>query len=206
MAIFKGDFMCVAYYTPNTIYDKYALRLEKSARDHGVPIDIVPVPNQGNWYKNVNYKPQFILDMMEKHGDHYEALGYVDVDATFERFPELFRSFRYLNSIKFAIHPFDRSCYHDNRGKTHELVSSCMYIRNCTDTIQLMVEWAEECQANQGVWDQVNLENIIKGRYYPLPFEYCKIFDKYECEHPVIKQWQASREVRANNYSLKEKK
>jgi len=198
----KENFIVVGYYTENTFYEKEAIEVGLSASNLEIPCYFHDVKDQGNWHKNTNYKPTFLLEMFEKYKDDYIAIVYVDVDARFVAYPELFDTLAAV-PCPIAVHNFDRSCYRGGRENGYEILSGTIYLQTLNETKWILEKWERECQSHIGTWDQKNLEKVLKGNYHNLPYQYCMIYDRYkDTENPVIIHYQASRKVRSRGGSL----
>jgi hypothetical protein len=192
----KEEFIVVGYYTGETIYEPKAAILQASLEKFAVPYYLQRIEDKGGWYANTCYKPTFLREMLEKFPDH--NIIYVDCDAEFMKFPELFYTFE----GDVGVYLFDRSCYSKSEHG-FEILSGTIFLRN-KEAVSLMVEgWELECKRNPSVWDQKSLQKILGDDYEKLPGEYCKIFDRMEwITEPVIVHYQASREVRKNRMKI----
>ena len=184
-----------AYYTKNTTYENYSKKFIESVKQFNLPYDVVPVDNKGNWYVNMQYKPTFLKKMLEKH--HPNSVIYVDIDATFCRYPGYFDKLETAQEVNIAVHVLDHSKY---RRKNHppELLSGTIFLKNTETTKQIVNKWIQECMKDPMLWDQRALASVLKKyKYHLLPEEYCVIFDYMSSvENPAIKHFQASRESR----------
>lgn len=186
-----------AYYTKNTSYEEHSRKFVESLEQFNLSHDVVPMDNKGDWYANMQYKPTFLKQMLEKH--HPDSVIYVDVDAIFCRYPKYFDRLDQDRSldIDIAVHLLDHSKY---RRKNHppELLSGTIFLKNTTTTKQIVDKWIQECKKDPKLWDQRALATVLrKHKYHLLPEEYCTIFDYMSSvEDPVIKHFQASRENR----------
>jgi len=111
---------------------------------------------------------------------------YVDVDAKFVRYPELF------NTIEADI-----GYWRCNLRNQKHLASGTLYLSH--KAYGLVSAWASECSAStdndQTVLDRLLDDfDIVKTE---LPMEYCQIFDwPLQSDKPVIVHYQASRRHR----------
>jgi hypothetical protein len=125
-----------------------------------------------------------------------EDIVYVDVDAEFQRYPDLFDTLGSTMRHLVAAYVFDRSEYRKSPGG-FELLSGTLYFRNVPETVELVETWEHRTQMNVREWDQRSLEAVLHGKFDVLPGEYCKIFDRMSHVHdPAIVHFQASRSVR----------
>lgn len=184
-----------AYYTKNTSYAEHSKILIESLVKYDLPHDITAIDNKGNWYANMQYKPMFLKQMMEKHSPL--SVIYVDVDAIFCRYPEYFDKLENEPDVNVAVHILDHRKY---KRKSHppELLSGTIFLKNTAISKQIVDEWIQECSRDPKMWDQRALATVLrKHKYHLLPEEYCMIFDYMQnVKNPVIKHFQASRESR----------
>jgi len=195
------NFIVVGYYTKNTIYEEKSKIFINSLKKFNIPYDVQAIKNLGDWWSNTNYKPTFLYEMLKKHKP--KSVIYVDCDAEFLHFPELFERLSVDPSVNVGVYIFDRSCY---RKSAHgfEVLSGTVFLKNNQTVLELVKRWEMECKNNPRVWDQKSLEKVLNGNYTKIPGEYCKIFDRMEhITDPVIVHYQASREVRKNGLIVK---
>lgn len=194
------NFIIVAYFTRDTIYEEKACTFIKSVIKYNIPYSITPVDNLGDWWKNTGYKPTFLKEMMKKFPD--TNIVYVDCDAEFMKYPVLFDTLE----CNVGVYVFDRSCY---RKSAHglEVLSGTIFLKNNDIVYKMVEQWETECKSNPKVWDQKSLEKVLAGNFYTLPGEYCKVFDRMDhITDPVIVHYQTSREVRRNGLKLRKTK
>jgi FkbM family methyltransferase len=177
-------FRLCAFHTDDTVYSRHADDFEKSARLVGVNnITILKVPKVNKWVSACALKPIFIHRWLTESA--LDVL-YVDVDARFERYPQLFNHFTQDLGVHFK----------DGR----ELLSGTLYFKNCAQVRELVYQWAIRQIENPQKWDQVVLQEILPVflenglRVAQLPPSYCLIFDLMAHHGPaVIRHLQASR-------------
>ena len=194
----KEDFIVVGYYTKDTLYDSKAVVFQKSLEELDIPFYIQRMEDLGGWYANTGYKPTFLKEMLKKFPEH--NIIYVDCDAEFLKFPDLF----YFFEGDIGVYLLDREkCY----GKTQhgfEILSGTIFLRNNTKVKEIVEKWEQECKSHPHVWDQKSLQKVLGDNYKKLPGEYCKIWDQMECiTDPITIHYQASREVRKNGMKIK---
>jgi hypothetical protein len=193
-------YIIVGYFTIGTLYEARAKILQKSLERFDVPYHVTGVPNLGSWQKNTSYKPTFLKRMIRDFAP--SNIVYVDVDAEFQRYPDLFDTLDTTMSHDVAVYVFDRSCYRRSPQGT-EVLSGTIFFRNAPGTNTILDAWELRCRQQENVWDQKHLEYVLKDQYDLLPGEYCKIFDRMEeITDPVIVHYQASREVRRHRGRL----
>ena len=192
----RKDFIAVAYYTVNTIYEQEVKRLKSSLNKFSIPNHVEAIPDLGNWHKNVNYKPTFIRRMMDAYPN--KSILYVDVDAEFFKYP---RIFHYMKA-DIAVHEFDRKWYSPNHQGT-EILSGTIFLQNNEASRQIVDQWEETCQKNMGDWDQRSLAKVLPQDFGKLPARYCVIFDTMATvEGKIIVHYQASRRARQNRKKI----
>ena len=190
------NWLVVSYFTENPPYPECANRLISSLQALSLPYDVVSVKDLGDWYKNTQFKPVFLQRMFTKYSP--KSLVCVDADAVFLRYPEYFD---YLDNWNggpdIALYVLDHSKF-GRRGRTPELLSGTIFLRNTPTTSIILERWVAECRKNPVLWDQRALVNVLKDfAFHLLPEEYCTIFDYMaSVKDPVIKHFQASRAVR----------
>jgi len=195
------NFIIVGYYTKNTIYEKKSRVFINSLKKFNIPYDVRAIENLGDWWKNTGYKPTFLREMLEKHKP--KSIVYVDCDAEFLRFPELFDRLSVDPSVNVGVYVFDRSCYRKS-AKGFEVLSGTVFLKNNPIVSTIVERWETECRNNPRTWDQKSLEKVLDGEFYTLPGELCKIFDRMEhITDPIIVHYQASREIRKNGLIIK---
>jgi hypothetical protein len=189
----KEKFVIVAYFTKGTPYEEHVKKLIRSLNVFALPYDIKPIEDMGDWYSNMQYKPTFILEMLQKYPKR--SIVYVDVDAVFFRYPEYFNYLDNQSSDEVAVHVLDHSQYGKNRNSL-ELLRGTIYFRNTEKSSIIIREWIEECKKDAKLWDQKALATVLENHsYHLLPAEYTTIFDYMSSiKHPVIKHFQASRQ------------
>ena len=192
----KQEFIVVGYYSASTIYEDKAEHLRKSLEKCNIPYHLQRIEDRGGWYANTCYKPTFLLEMLETFPE--QNIIYVDVDAEFLSFPDLFHSFE----GDIGVYLFDRSCY-SKSAHGFEVLSGTIFLRNNPKVYEIVQKWELECINSPHTWDQKSLQKVLGDNYTKLPGEYCKIFDRMEwITEPVIIHYQASREVRANRMRI----
>jgi len=181
-----------AYYTPK--YQKHTNRLVESLERFNIPNDVCLVNDLGDWYKNIQFKPVFLQQMLEKHAP--KSIVYVDVDAEFLSYPSYFDELDLLD-VNIAVHVLDHSKYR-RKQVPPEMLSGTIFLKNTEEARIINSAWKQECDKNPQLWDQRALAIVLKNHAYSiLPASYCTIFDyMLSVKDPVIKHYQASREFR----------
>ncbi|MCY3974497.1 MAG: hypothetical protein OXF02_03010 [Simkaniaceae bacterium] len=190
----KGELpLIVSYYTEGTGYEREVLPLIASCKRFGLESEIEGVPSRGRWDRNCAYKPRFLI---EKAVRHKRALVWVDADATFLRYPDLFRTL----SCDMALR------VHDALPVTHpsKVLTGTIYLAYTEAVLCVLDLWDRECRnmltsGLQEVWDQVALKCALASgpevAFATLPESYCAIRDKSTLaeEEVIISHRQASR-------------
>jgi hypothetical protein len=194
-----SPFLVIAYYTLGNPYQQLSENLTKSCKEFNLPHFLKPIEDLGSWEKNTHYKANFISDCLERFS---ENLVYVDVDAEFKRYPDLFESLDC--DIAYRTENF--------RWRQNEALSGTIFIRNNDNARSLVNLWKSINENNEAfrskpdTWEQSNLQRATKQIpeviYKNLPPEYTYIFDHtktmYPSISPVIEHFQASRKSRSN--------
>ena len=196
-----------AYYTKNTTYENHSKNFVESLKEFNLPHDVTAIDNRGDWYANMQYKPVFLKQMLEKH--HSNSVVYVDIDAIFCRYPNYFDKLDQdqEQDVNVAVHILNHSKYR-RKNQPPELLSGTIFLKNTVKTKQIVNEWIQECKKDSKMWDQRALANVLKKyKYHLLPEEYVVIFDYMSSiKNPVIKHFQASRESRRKTNVRKTRK
>lgn len=192
------EFIIVGYYTRDTFYEDHACIFVKSMERLNIPYYLEAIDDLGSWVLNCGYKPTFIKRMMVKFPEC--NIVYVDVDAEFARYPELFKDL----DCTIGVHHFDRRNHPGIKEEAYEVLSGTIFLQNSPVVRDIVERWEAECKRRPGVWDQRCLEKILDGEFYNLPAAYCVIYNLMRhVKNPVIIHYQASRVVRANRGNLK---
>lgn len=195
-----------AYFTKDKIYTKHAEKLIESLKKFCLPYEVVSIDSFNNWYKGMQYKPVFLREMLRKYSGH--SIIYVDVDAIFCQYPSFFDALHNkMPEVNIAVHVLDHTRYR-RKQCAPELLSGTIFLRNSKETSIILQEWVLELDKDPKLWDQRALEKVLKNHpFYNLPEEYCVIFDYMSSvSSPVIKHFQASREVKHAQVQKSKKK
>jgi len=180
--------LLVSYYTVGTGYEAEAKKLRESCERHGIPHRIEGVKNRGSWMANTQFKPTFLLSVLEQEK---RPILWVDADGV----------------VNQPLHfPFEEGetdfAAHWRSGR--ELLSGTLWFNHTEKAFELLREWKQECRRDSKSYDQVCLRNSvprIEGlRVFRLPPEYTFIFDSMRRQHPdvtpIIEHFQASRRLK----------
>lgn len=188
--------LVIAYYTENTSYQNLSQNLKSSIQSFGLPHLIKPIKDLGSWEKNTHYKAQFIRECLDSQT---QDLLYVDVDAVFKAYPQIFETLDC--DIAYRTENF--------RWRGDEALSGTVYFRN-NDLVKRMVDrWIRLNETTPAermkpeTWEQKNMQRAQREFtdlvYYNLPPEYTFITDHtrsmYPGLNPVIEHYQESRNV-----------
>jgi hypothetical protein len=136
-------------------YEKDAKKLRASAEKFGIPLDIEIIKSCGSWNANTHYKPQSILNAMEKHPT--KNIWHLDIDAWFMQYPELFDS---------ALDCHIAAFYHGNK-KTW--CSGTVYCSNIDAVRKFLIDWQKELLKNpKQHGDQCAMGRILDSVKPPL--------------------------------------
>ena len=188
-----------SYYTENTFYADFAKTFKASLDRFKLLYFILPIPNQGDWYKNTSYKPTLLLDCLKSFPT--SNIIWVDIDAEFRAYPTLFDTI----DCNIAAFEFDQNIYYKHKSPhgIKELLSGTVYLKNCVETVDIVTRWKNECDSNIRIWDQKSLQKVVGNNYYKLPPQYCHIDNVMRMHsNPIIVHHQASRRVRKNKRLL----
>lgn len=194
-----SPFLVIAYYTTGNPYQTLSENLRKSCKEFNLPLFLKPIEDLGSWESNTHYKANFIKECLDRFS---EDLVYVDVDAEFKRYPDLFESLDC--DIAYRTENF--------RWRKNEALSGTIFIRNNSNTKSLIDLWISINEANPAkrinpeTWEQANMQRAVQQTpeisYKNLPPEYTYIFDHtrsmYPGISPVIEHYQASRKSTTN--------
>jgi hypothetical protein len=191
-----SPFLVIAYYTPGNPYPTLSENLKKSCKEFNLPLFLKPIEDLGSWERNTHYKAKFIKECLDRF---LENLVYVDVDAEFKEYPDLFESIEC--DIAYRTENF--------RWRANEALSGTIFLKNHDNTRKLIDAWISINESNPAhrnkpdTWEQANLQRAVSMipeiSYKNLPPEYTYIFDHtkamYPNVKPVIEHYQASRKI-----------
>ncbi len=188
--------LVVSYYTVGTPYEKEAIHLASSCLKLGIDHEIIPVPSLGSWSANCCYKPQFLLDLLEKHN---RPLIWTDIDSVFVKKPIFFETCK--ADIALKIH---HSLPNDAKSK---ILTGTFFINNTPKAKQLLAFWKDACELDlkttpllfdQAILAKILFEKIPEISIAELPAGYIAIKDhpdtlKIPESEIYILHYQASR-------------
>lgn len=189
--------LVISYYTVNTAYQLEVLGLIASCEEHGVEIDVVPVPSLGSWERNCAMKPRFIRDKLL---EHQRPVFWIDADALFRKPPQFSFLLEHDVSVLEIMECPDRRLRYR---------ASSFFVNYTEEGIRFANDWVEYCQdkidrqEEIAFLDQYSLCDLFEGRpnmkRLRMPLQYCKVFDDQttlEDRDVVIEMFQASRRLR----------
>ncbi len=207
----------ISYYTESTPYEREAERLRKSLDRVGMSHVIEPAPDQGDWQRNIFYKPAFITAARHQMAG---PILWIDVDAFVHENCEAYFEGLQIN-YDFAAHWFQGpSGGRDFTRNDNWFLSGTVWLNDTPAAMQLCRAWHDRTQTHpmEGA-GQASLKWVIESvmvspydspaekkaaegwdpvRVKRLPARYCYIFDKSGIVTPnepiIIEHTIASRE------------
>ena len=190
----RSPFLVIAYYTIGDRYETLSENLKRSCQDFNIDIFTKGINTKGSWEKNTHYKANFILECLETFS---QDLLYVDVDALFRGYPDLFENIDC--DISYRTENFS--------WRKNEALSGTIYFKNNKKINNFVKKWIElnnSCPANRMIpetWEQKNMQRALDLfsdiKYYNLPPGYTYIVDHsrrlYPNEKIIIEHFQESR-------------
>ena len=143
------SWIVVAYYTPS--YKGEISKLRQSMEDHDVPFYIEGIEDQGGWDANTHYKPTFIKRCMDLFPN--KDIVYVDADATFEAYPDLFDLIDCDLAYWVNTYP---------NGRRNELCAGTLFLANNDIIRKLCDTWVEKCKVVDEVLEQIKLQEVVR--------------------------------------------
>jgi len=183
----------VNFYTDK--YSTIAHRMKASIQRFGFEVELTHVEKTGDWLHMVQHKPQFMLDKLL---EHKRDILWLDADSIVNSYPHLFVNFK----GDVGVHYIDWSTHSNNRRNQKELDSAVMYLSYNKRTITMLQDWVAATAATPHRVEQLTLQYMLESykkkiNVVNIPKEYCTIYDLMgDVEHPVIEQFQASRQFR----------
>ncbi len=186
----------VSFYTEGTPYEKEARDLVASLVKFHLDYEVVGVPNLGSWSANCCHKPEFLLQLLEKHN---RPLVWTDVDSIIIKQPTFFNDCKADIALK---------SYHNLPNDAKSKISSgTFFVNNTSATKKLLSFWKDACVEalkkdplvfDQAVLAKVLFEKMPDIKVAELPLGYLTIIDhpdhlKIAKEDLVIIHYQASR-------------
>jgi hypothetical protein len=191
-----SPFLVIAYYTPGNQYETLSENLKESCNNLQIPLFLKPIQDLGSWERNTHYKANFIYECLNSYTQN---LVYVDVDAVFRKYPDIFDSLDC--DIAYRTENF--------KWRKNEALSGTIFLKNNESVKALIKNWISINNAIPAIrrvpstWEQANMQKAVQAnpfiKYHNLPPEYTYIFDHtrrmYPDIEPIIEHFQASRKI-----------
>ena len=202
----KNSFLIASYSTKDTPYEKvmedYLLDSIDKLKEK-ISYTISSVPDLGNWHKNTEFKPKFLLNMLNEN-KMYDAVVFLDADARVKKYPKLFEEIP--KEYDIAAHFLDWKTWYGHSNGIMELLSGTLFLRNSNKVKKLVEHWYKKASTGNQ-WEQKALAFVLKFhpeiKVYNLPIEYCYINTlpngdkpRVKVDSPVIVHYQVSRELK----------
>lgn len=184
----------IGFYTKDTLYEREAYRLYRSAIKKNLAISLEAIDDMGSWLQNTSFKATFLLEERRKQRG---PLLYVDADAVIHRDP--------WSILLQDYNKCDLALYYDK--SQNELLSGTILLNDTLQCENVLAQWQCLCLDNPDIWDQKVLQSLLESELKEgckeislgrLPIEFCWIFDTIEYEltqeSVYIEHLQASRE------------
>lgn len=194
-------FKVISYATLGTPYEEVIhTHLYPSLEKFKLPNSISFIPDKGGWQANTNYKPLFVLSMLERCT---ENVLFLDADAIIKQDISGLEAMIPSDAL-FACHFLDWQSWYGAKEPNKELLSGTLWVRNCEESKQICKEWGAKCERH-GKWEQKVLAEVLKEKQvkvYHLPLEYCYIATLPDGRPPKVKcvafveHWQVSRKFK----------
>ena len=188
----------VAFYTRNTPYEKEIEKLIESLEKFNLEYVIKDYECRKDWLKNIHYKPECILDVMNEFPN--KNIVYTDADSVIKQTPKLF------DNTKADIMAHIRKERKNNDLFINgEMLSGTLYFANNKHVKQFVEHWVMQSNKNIGkITEQHLLQMMFNNKkhiklgieFEQLPAEYCCIPLLMHNIIPVIEHHQLSRITR----------
>ena len=188
-----NNFKVVAYYTLNTPYEEEVENLRSSLKYFNIDHHIKGIQNLGNWYRNTQYKANFIQEMLDKFKG--QDLLYTDADSIIRQSLVLFKDIECDIAVRYLKWKYNKL------GPDGQLASGTIYFSNNDKVKEVVRRWIGKHKGESKLYDQVTLQQVISDCkkelglvVYKLPIEYCEIHKgPFATGKPVIEHFQSSR-------------
>lgn len=201
------NWVLITYVTKDTPYEEVLetyLRASLSKLNLQLTTVFGVLPNLGSWQLNTGQKSKFIFDCMNELKDSFDAVVFLDADATIEKEPVLFNNIP--EEYDIAAYTLDQNKWYQNGSNIKELLTGTLYIRINSKTLKMVEDWSKEVNKSNE-WEQKVLDTILKKhkdvKLYDLPVEYCYIKTLpgglepiVKVKEPVIVHHQVSRQLK----------
>ncbi|MEA2036818.1 MAG: hypothetical protein U9O94_04880, partial [Nanoarchaeota archaeon] len=109
--------------------------MSQSIGEFDIPRYSKKIASLGNWNLNTHYKATFIRECLDKFGKN--DLVYVDVDARFEKYPELFDNI--VDDVAYWLNTYPN-------GARNELCSGTLFFKNNDKSREICDKWIDLCK------------------------------------------------------------
>ena len=175
---------CVSYYWGANEFSRLADNLKGDCGTHKVKCCLVHKRWKKTYQEGINYKPSFILEMLEKYNS---GVVYLDVDMKLHSYPKLFENI-HDNDVMLLNWNYDRRVSNGVIDPcTLETSGGMMYFNNTPQAKKLLKLWQFEINNNPMMADDRILSITIQKygaiqwcRFYWLPIEYFYIPEYYK--------------------------
>ena len=187
----------VSFVSKNSPYTKVVEDfLLPTLKKWNLSYDIDYIENKGSWINNIQYKPQFLKNMLLKHKCPIVSL---DADATIEKNPILFET---LQDYDIGAYYLDWRTWYNKTYDKKELLGGTLYFNYNEKILNFLDQWIV-AQSKQVQYAQKVLQELIQNssdiKIYELPLTYCFIdcnrFSEIK-KQAVIIHHQISRKLR----------
>jgi len=176
-------------------------------KEFNLTYDIDYIDDKGNWTKSIQYKPQFLKNMLLKHK---QAIVSLDADAQIKKYPILFHDNTLLN-YDIGVHYLDNGLQWREipspNGHT-EALGGTLYFAYNEKVLNFINEWIETQKIDRG-YPQKTMQKLLKRNtynlnIYKLPYSYATIIKQDDSlplhmikeEEIVILHNQVSRKLK----------
>ena len=143
-----------------------------------LPYYIDYIDDKGSWTQSIQYKPQFIKNMLQKHKQSIVSL---DADAQIKKYPILFHGDDLLN-YDIALHYLDNGLQWRNTSSLNgrkEALGGTLYFSYNEKVLNFIDEWIEAQKRDRGYPQKTMQKLLEKNTYnltiYKLPYSYATI-------------------------------
>lgn len=179
----------VAFHTDDDVYTRCANNLRNSLIQHKVNFHIESIPKK-DWHASTCYKPAFIRRCLDQSTD---IVVYTDSDSMLVRPFDLYSDVFGNWDVAYAIAPWK------------EILAGTIAFKPSDFSKSFIDEWISRLTVygpHPKIGDQAQFQYLIKkhkSRCFPMPHNYCKIFDMMkDVPDPIFIHYQASRVGRTN--------
>lgn len=166
-----------AFVTTTNDYKKVVdYYLIPSLKKFELPYDIDYIDDKGSWTQSIQYKPQFIKNMLKKHGQSIVAL---DADAEIKKCPYIFDQ---LKNYDMALHYLDNGLQWRNIPSPNgrkEALGGTLYFNYNEKVLNFIDEWIEAQKIDRGYPQKTMQKLLERNTYnlniYKLPYSYATI-------------------------------